>query len=693
MPPGAKLLDRLAHEALITPEQHQRAFLHAQRGDGHCYDAIIEVGGIEELELLKYLANLFRTQFVTSQKLEKASVGRKLIEKVPRKVALQLHVCPILFDEKSGVLSVVAADLFDLDVAKQIQMVSRARDVKVYIARPATIEALVRKHYDNDPFAFDELAARSPAAARQAPQQAESAYGAADYYEEPKADSGLLNVGMMDKGASPSEHPAAPTAQSPRARRARSAIKIEAPAAPPQAMPRRPVSIAMESPVLAKQVDTTSVEALDTIAGRQYLETLNVMVALLEQGRGELRGHSAQVARLCRKLGERIGLNEGQMHGMLLAAYLHDIGKASTYHLTAMNVAQYEGHRVQAQKTHQTPLRMFESVRLPKSTVETLTHMYERYDGRGFPGKLKGQAIPLGSRMIAIVETYCDLTTHPKNPYRKVLDPKEACDALGRYKKQFFDPNLLELFTMVVLGDDLKAKLLADRPTVLVVDPDPEETTVLELRLIEHQYEVAIARNAEDALSRIAKGGVDAVITEVELASTDGFGLFAQIRQSELGKDLPIMFLSRRGDSDSVNKGFELGAADYLVKPASADVVAAKARQVLDRKQGPAKRGVSGSLSEMSLPDVVQILSNGRKSGMLEITSGGKSGRIFFTDGAIWDATFGELQAEEGFYAMLVLADGNFSLDPEGRAQTRKINAATESLLLEGMRRLDEANR
>ena len=87
---------------------------------------------------------------------KKASITKPLLDKVPRKVASRLHVCPILFDEKTATLSVVAADMFDLDVAKQIQMVSRARDVKVYVARPATIEALIRKHYDGDIFAFEE---------------------------------------------------------------------------------------------------------------------------------------------------------------------------------------------------------------------------------------------------------------------------------------------------------------------------------------------------------------------------------------------------------------------------------------------------------------------------------------------------------------------------------------------------------
>ena len=120
-------------------------------------------------------------------------------------------------------------------------------------------------------------------------------------------------------------------------------------------------------------------------------------------------------------------------------------------------------------------------------------------------------------------------------------------------------------------------------------------------------------------------------------------------------------------------------------------MVVAKVRQATTAR--PASRGVSGALSEMSLPDVVQVLSNGRKSGRLVLRAGGQSGEVWFKDGAIWDATFGAHSREDAFYAMLALTDGDFELDPGQAPSTRRIEASTESLLLEGMRRLDEAGR
>jgi len=89
----------------------------------------------------------------------------------------------------------------------------------------------------------------------------------------------------------------------------------------------------------------------------------------------------------------------------------------------------------------------------------------------------------------------------------------------------------------------------------------------------------------------------------------------------------------------------------------------------------------------------VQILFHGRKSGKLSIIADGKRGEILFSEGMIFDASFGEHQREEAFYEMLRLRSGDFELDPNFRPSEQVIQVSPESLLLEGMRRFDEAGR
>jgi hypothetical protein len=118
----------------------------------------------------------------------------------------------------------------------------------------------------------------------------------------------------------------------------------------------------------------------------------------------------------------------------------------------------------------------------------------------------------------------------------------------------------------------------------------------------------------------------------------------------------------------------------------------AKLKQVLDKRAGDRpQRGVSGSLTEMGIPDLVQILFYGRKSGALRLRHGADTGDIFFAEGMVVDAGWGKLRGEDAVYALLHLHEGDFAFDPGARAEKTTITASPESLLLEGLRRMDEA--
>jgi DNA-binding response OmpR family regulator len=360
-------------------------------------------------------------------------------------------------------------------------------------------------------------------------------------------------------------------------------------------------------------------------------------------------------------------------------------------HLTALNVSVSGPARARAEQTYTAPCRMMEAVKLPQETQEALESMYERFGGDGLPGHKSGKDIPLGARLLALADTYADLTHNPKNPFSKVLEPDAACSLLERYAPSIFDPNLVELFKHMLTGDDLKARLLANRRLALIVDIDPEETTVLELRLLEQGFEVRVARSAEAALRELRRGEVEAVISEIDLGGRDGFALLEEARKQAWGKQLPWIVLTRRSGRADADRAFELGADDYVTKPVNLALLVPKLKQIMDRRgRASGTRGVSGSLEEMGLPDIVQVLWHGRKSGSLRIHTGEGNGEIHFVDGQIYNALFGRARGADAFYAMVTLQKGEFALDPSFIAPQRVIEESPEGLLLEGMRRLDE---
>jgi response regulator RpfG family c-di-GMP phosphodiesterase len=677
-----QLLDRLLAEKRITAPQREAVLAYVAANQCRVEDALIETAALEENFLLKWLAALHKTRFVSTEKLAKAEIERGTLALVPRALAERSHAFPVLFDAADRSLALVVADPSELDMLRDIQVAANVKSVKGFVGRPAAIRAAIHKHYGGDIHAFAKIVTA---------QNKEFA-NLFDSYERNVIDGERLSSpGGVTRGSDAFEGP--PTAATmssvpsgPAGRSRDFGLDTGLLAAP---LPASANSNARSrEPMPPPREDKTP----DSAANSGNVEVVNVLVSLLENQRQELRGHSAQVARLMQKVGAHMKLSDSEVHSLRLCGLLHDVGKVSSYHLTALNVAEYEGHRTQAKKCFMSPVRLFEAASLPKSCVDGLSSVYERFDGQGFPDRRSGKDIALSARLLAIAESYADLTSNAKNPFRKILSAKAAVEVLGRYKDKVFDGNLVDLFRVAALGEDMQSSLLNDRPVILLVDADAEETTVLELRLVEQGHEVVLCRTAEQAYKRYQQGGIDAVITEVDLAPHDGFTLVEYVRKSRTGADLPVFFLTRRADRASVDRGFQLGAVDYIIKPAAPDVVVAKARNVLSkavRQRGA--RGVSGSLREMPLPDVLQVLSRTRKTGLLKVSSGGYAGEIQFGNGSIHNATYRHLRGENAVYSLLALSDGDFALDPSFSPTSRAIQLSTEQLLLEGMRRMDEA--
>ncbi|HVJ14134.1 MAG TPA: HD domain-containing phosphohydrolase [Polyangiaceae bacterium] len=646
-PTGSRLLDRMVVDRVIKPE-HQEAVLNTIARTGErIEEALLEIKAIDEAALLKYLAALYRTRFVSTEKLAKADIDRVTLDRVPKKLAERDLIFPVLYDAQNATLSVVTPDPGNMEALHDVQVASGAKVVHAFVGRPRAVRAAIGKAYGGDIHAFAALDSEAHA----------QFTNMLDVFERNLVSEESLTMSLAKEATSGERMLTEGDLEKPRA-----------------GAGKRSANVSDDS----------------------YLETLNVLVTLLENARAELRGHSAQVARLMRRISERIGLPEVTQKAHVAAGYLHDLGKMGTYHLTALNVAEYEGHRTSANKHYKAPLHMLEAAGLDNDTASAIEHMYERYDGTGFPDKRAGKEIPLGGRLLAIADTYADLTQNPRNPFRKALRPVQACEVLERYRGTVFDPNLVDIFKHTVTGEDLKARLLANRRRALIVDPDPEETTVLELRMIEQGFEVQQAHAGDQALKILEKGEIEVVVSEIELgAGTDGFKLLEQARKQAWGRALPWVFVTHRAGRTDAQKAFDLGAADFLTKPASADLLVAKLKQIIDREavRGNIARGVSGSLQEMSLPDIVQVLWHGRKTGSLKIRSGQNAGEIHFVGGAIFNAMWSNLRGEDAFYAMLSLNQGDFALDPNFTAPQQVVTASPEALLLEGMRRLDEATR
>lgn len=102
--------------------------------------------------------------------------------------------------------------------------------------------------------------------------------------------------------------------------------------------------------------------------------------------------------------------------------------------------------------------------------------------------------------------------------------------------------------------------------------------------------------------------------------------------------------------------------------------------------------GLKGELGELPLSDLVEMTSLGGKSGRLILfdAEGRRAGELAFRDGRLVGASYGTLTAEKAFYGLLDLHEGSFDFDSDAPVDDESCNLQTTSLLMEGMRRIDE---
>ena len=118
--------------------------------------------------------------------------------------------------------------------------------------------------------------------------------------------------------------------------------------------------------------------------------------------------------------------------------------------------------------------------------------------------------------------------------------------------------------------------------SVLVVDDEPMARTLLRLMLVRAGFEVSEAENGFDALEKVGGNLPDLILLDVMMPGMDGFTVCQKVRAREETADLPIIMLSAKTDSDSINRGLLVGATKYLTKPISPEELTKHVRSALN---------------------------------------------------------------------------------------------------------------
>jgi CheY-like chemotaxis protein len=244
------------------------------------------------------------------------------------------------------------------------------------------------------------------------------------------------------------------------------------------------------------------------------------------------------------------------------------------------------------------------------------------------------------------------------------------------------------------------------RKSLLIVDADTKSLRVLEVSLRKVGFNVATADTAAGALQAALTAPPDLVITDTRLPDFDGFELCRRLRKDPRTSHAVLVFLTEGASPELKVRGIDVGADEFLTKPVLVKEIIGRIRNLLERRQstfggGDRPGALSGTLANMGVVDLLQVMEAGQKSGVAKIgsdpvRSGGyvegrrEQGLLFFRDGQVVDAELGRLRAEDAVYRMLLWEDGLFDVEFGSVAREDTIQRPTQDLLLEGLRRVDE---
>ncbi len=121
------------------------------------------------------------------------------------------------------------------------------------------------------------------------------------------------------------------------------------------------------------------------------------------------------------------------------------------------------------------------------------------------------------------------------------------------------------------------------RPTILVVDDAPENLMVMESILANH-YLLKLLNDPNDALEYALANPPDLILLDIMMPNIDGFEMCRRLKANPKLQDVPVIFITSKNDVEDEELGFSVGASDFIHKPISAPIVAARVRTHLKIK-------------------------------------------------------------------------------------------------------------
>ncbi len=175
-----------------------------------------------------------------------------------------------------------------------------------------------------------------------------------------------------------------------------------------------------------------------------FNSTIQALLWALEMKDSYTQGHSKRVCEYSMSVGEKLKFSESEMRDLYLGAMLHDIGKVATEHGILKKTETLNLREETIIREHPLKGTLFiVGIDNLDKIVPTILHHHERWDGEGYPTRLKGEQIPLHARIVCLADAYAAMC-FPRS-YRPALDKETAIKEIQKEKGLQFDPYLADI--------------------------------------------------------------------------------------------------------------------------------------------------------------------------------------------------------------------------------------------------------
>ena len=298
-----------------------------------------------------------------------------------------------------------------------------------------------------------------------------------------------------------------------------------------------------------------------------HLATIEALALAIDAKDQTAQNHIRRVQVYAAGLARALGMSDNDIQGVKTAALLHDIGKLAVPEHILSKPGPLTQEEFQKIRIHpQVGAEIIGAVPFPYPVAPLILSHHERWDGKGYPAGLKGEEIPLGARILSIVDYFDALTSD--RPYHKAMGEEAALALLQQEAGKALDPAVVEMFMSIL-------------PQLRVEADNHEQQTVRKLSIAASEGTQGIARPATGFSHESSK----TVFEDIALAHREIYALYeiAQAMGTSLGvSDTMALISSKLANlvpfsacalflydeaSESLNCGFATGLdADVIQK-------------------------------------------------------------------------------------------------------------------------------